>query len=80
MALILSLLMVASGYTGLIRVGDRVLDCSQILNRYAHGGVPSVKEDEKVKLCCISLRTIPPQGAVGELLLLHLRICRQLGR
>ena len=80
MALMLTLLMVVSGYTGLIRVGDRVLDCSQILNRYVHGGVPSVKEDERVKLCCRSLRVIARQGAVGELLPLHLRICRQLGR
>ncbi len=80
MALMASLLLAASAYTGLIKTEAGVVDCAHILNRYAHGGVPSAREDEKVKLCCRSLRIIARQGSADALLIAHLEICRQLGR
>lgn len=69
-----------SPYKGLIYNNGQVIDCSYVLNRYAHSGVPSVKEDRKVKLCCSSLRKMLRNGEVNELLVAHLNVCRQLGR
>jgi hypothetical protein len=67
-------------YNGLINYGGRIVDCSHILNRYAHSGVPSIKEESKVKLCCTGVREIAKREGVNDLLLTHLNICRQLGR
>ncbi|NPA40972.1 MAG: hypothetical protein GXO18_01710 [Aquificae bacterium] len=67
-------------YNGLITYKGQVLDCGHLLNKYAHSGVPSVKEDEKVKVCCRGLREIALSGYANELLVAHLRVCRQLGR
>ncbi len=79
--LIFPLLLFAQGpYNGLINYRGQILDCSFILNRYAHSGVPQIKEDRKVKICCASLREIYRMGTFNDLLIAHLRICRQLGR
>ncbi|RLJ71396.1 hypothetical protein BCF55_1698 [Hydrogenivirga caldilitoris] len=67
-------------YNGLISYHGQVIDCGHILGRYAHGGVPSLKEDENVKLCCMSLREIAKNEGVNTLLIAHLNVCRQLGR
>ena len=67
-------------YNGLVNYGGRVMDCGHILGRYVHGGVPSRKEDTKVKLCCFALREILRKEGSNSLLLAHLKVCRQLGR
>ncbi len=67
-------------YNGLVNYRGQVIDCGHILGRYAHGGVPSRKEDERVKLCCSALREILKNEGVNTLLMAHLNICRQLGR
>ncbi len=67
-------------YNGLVNYRGQVIDCGHVLNKYAHRGVPSIKEDRNVKLCCMSLREIVKNEGVNDLLIVHLRICRQLGR
>ena len=67
-------------YNGLVNYKGRIIDCGHILNRYAHKGVPSIKEDKNVKLCCSSLREILKNEGANALLIAHLNICRQLGR
>jgi len=74
------ILLAALAYTGFVKVDGQVLDCSLILNRYVHGGIPSAAEDERVKLCCRSVRALVLQGESGDLLQVHLNVCRQLGR
>ncbi|EDP76392.1 hypothetical protein [Hydrogenivirga sp. 128-5-R1-1] len=67
-------------YNGLVNYKGQVIDCGHILGRYAHGGVPSIREDKNVKLCCSSLREILKNEGANALLIAHLNICRQLGR
>jgi len=67
-------------YNGLVNLEGQLLDCGRILGRYIHGGVPSLKEDRNVRLCCNSLREIMENEGANELLLTHLNVCRQLGR
>ncbi len=67
-------------YNGLVRYEGQVIDCSHVLNRYAHSGVPSIKEDKLVKKCCVAVREIAKKEGVNDLLVVHMRICRQLGR
>ena len=67
-------------YNGLVRYEGQVIDCSHVLNRYAHSGVPSIKEDKLVKKCCAAVREIAKNEGVNELLVAHMRTCRQLGR
>ncbi len=67
-------------YNGLLVYKGQTINCSRTLNKYAHKGVPSIKEDEKVKLCCKGVREVARREGVNALLVTHLRICRQLGR
>ncbi len=67
-------------YNGFITYKGELISCGDLLNKYAHRGIPSITESEKVNLCCRGLREIALQGFVNELLVAHLRICRQLGR
>ena len=67
-------------YNGLLVYKGQTINCSRTLNKYAHKGVPSMKEDEKVKLCCKGVREVARREGVNALLVTHLRICRQLGR
>jgi len=67
-------------YNGLVKYNEQVIDCGHILGKYAHGGVPSVKENENVRICCLSLREIAKSEGVNSLLIAHLNVCRQLGR
>jgi len=67
-------------YNGLVNYRGQVVDCGHVLNKYAHKGVPSIREDKNVKICCSSLREILKNEGANDLLIAHLRICRQLGR
>ena len=67
-------------YNGLLVYKGQTVNCSRALNKYAHKGVPSIKEDKNVKLCCSSLREILKNEGANALLIAHLNICRQLGR
>ncbi len=76
----LSFILLSLVYTGLINTGERVIDCSKVLNKYTFKGIPSLEEDKVVKECCNAVRKLSTDGLSGELLYVHLRICRQLGR
>ncbi len=69
-----------TSYNGLVTYKGKIVDCGHVLGRYAHGGVPSRKEDSNVKLCCFALREILRDEGANSLLLAHLKVCRQLGR
>lgn len=67
-------------YNGLVNYNGQVIDCGHVLGKYAHGGVPSLKENENVRICCMSLKEIARNEGVNPLLIAHLNVCRQLGR
>ena len=76
----LSLAFSQTFYNGLVTYRGKIVDCGHVLGKYAHGGVPSRREDRNVKLCCFALREILRNEGANSLLLAHLRVCRQLGR
>jgi len=67
-------------YNGLVNYKGQIIDCGHILGKYAHRGVPSIKENKIVRICCIGLREIARNEGVNPLLIAHLNVCRQLGR
>ncbi len=81
MLLLAGMPLIAYGvYNGIVNYRGQLIDCGYLLNRYAHGGVPNLKENERVKICCRVLRGMFANGIHNNLLLTHLRVCRDLGR
>ncbi len=78
--ILLSLAFAQPSYKGLIYESGRIIDCGLYLNRYAHGGVPSPKEDTVIKTCCRVLRKVAREEGLNPLLEAHLLTCRRIGR
>lgn len=75
----IKLMAVALLYNGLVEYQGQIINCSTLLNKYIHQGIPPRKEFPKLRLCCENALKIARSGVREPLLLSHLRVCRSLG-